>query len=185
MCPSNLTPGDNMYRKVDGFTLIELLVVVAIIGILSAVAITSYVGVQTKAARSEAYSNLESLRLLQEQVFAENNEYAPVGQPAPFTLSYTATDPPVVLTLEGELRGFRPGGCRGCVPPYGLNYIYTIAKGSEVTSINGVTTANPPTLGVNIDCFVAVATGVPQSRVCRNAANCDLFVIDCNNRRNF
>src|SRR3972149_4436978 len=71
-----------------GFTLIELLIVITIIGILSAVAVTGYIGVTKKAARSEAYSNLESLRLLEEQFFAENAAYAPTWGG---TINYNAT----------------------------------------------------------------------------------------------
>jgi len=62
-------------NKNKGFTLIELLVVMAIIGILATVAVTSYTGATLKARRSEAYSNLNSLRLLEEQRFAENAAY--------------------------------------------------------------------------------------------------------------
>lgn len=58
-----------------GFTLIELLVVIAIIGILAGIATTAYIGSAKKAARSEASANLQSLRLLEEQFFAENARY--------------------------------------------------------------------------------------------------------------
>ncbi len=50
--------------KSKGFTLIELLVVIAIISILALIAVPTYVGQQKRAVRTEAYSNLENLRLL-------------------------------------------------------------------------------------------------------------------------
>jgi prepilin-type N-terminal cleavage/methylation domain-containing protein len=58
-----------------GFTLIELLVVISIMSILGTIAVTTYIGTTLKAARSEAYSNLESLRMFNEQFFAENATY--------------------------------------------------------------------------------------------------------------
>ena len=85
----------NDMNKIKGFTLIELLIVIAVIGILSAIAIPAYIGVQTRAARSEAKANLQSLRLLEEQFFAENGEYA--GALADVT------------AIKSKLPGFKPG----------------------------------------------------------------------------
>ena len=52
------------------------MIVVAIIGILAVIAIPAYVGQTKRAARTEAYTNLQTLRLLEEQNFAENGTYA-------------------------------------------------------------------------------------------------------------
>jgi type IV pilus assembly protein PilE len=66
-------------KNKSGFTIIELLVVIAIIGILAAIAIPGYVGFRLKAERSVAWTDLQSIRLLQEQFYAENSAYAPIG----------------------------------------------------------------------------------------------------------
>lgn len=162
--------------KNKGFTLIELLVAMTILGILSAVAITGYIGVTKKATRSEAYSNLESLRLLEEQLFAENACYEPlVGGVCPATTIYANT-----AAVQGLLPRFRPGTS--------LSYTYSITTGQQLTGAGGNTVANPPAtaaVAAGTPCFVAFAQGLPGTRVCTNAANCDSFAIDCNNIRNF
>ncbi len=79
-------------RKQQGFSLIELMITVAIIGILAAVAIPTYIGYRLKAERSVAWSDLQALRLLEEQYYAENNAYTnniallPGFQPDPGSL---------------------------------------------------------------------------------------------------
>jgi type IV pilus assembly protein PilE len=59
-----------------GFTLIELLMVLAIVAILAAIAIPSYVWAIQKARRSDAIDALQDLALAQEQFRANCVSYA-------------------------------------------------------------------------------------------------------------
>lgn len=128
---------------------------IAIIGILAAISIPAYIGQQKRAARQEAFTNLENLRLLEEQNFAENNNYVPLASltrflPGPgtnFTYAVTSTTNGVALLVAVPL-------------PY-----------------DGSTGETVP---VGMPCFIATATGNVGTRVAG-----DVFAIDCMNRRNF
>ena len=63
------------YRTEKGFSLTELMIVVAIIGILAAIAIPGYLGIQKRAERSEFKTNLEILRMAEEKRYAEFGAY--------------------------------------------------------------------------------------------------------------
>jgi type IV pilus assembly protein PilA len=61
----------------DGFTLIELMIVVAIIGILSATAVTLFVRFQLRSRTAEAKTNLSAIRVAEEAYYAERGIYLP------------------------------------------------------------------------------------------------------------
>jgi type II secretory pathway pseudopilin PulG len=151
--------------------------VIAVIGILAAIASTAYIGTLKKAARSEAYANLQSLRILEEQFFAENACYQPlVAGACPVTNNVIAG---AANIKGGFLPGFQPGGNPAILPDFALNFTYEIRQNMTITNISAT---NQPTIASSLPtiCFTAVATGVAGTRVAG-----DLFAIDCNNNRNF
>jgi len=149
-----------------GITLIELLIVVAIIGILAVVAIPGFIGQQKRAYRAEAYTNLQNLRMLQEQYFAENGQYAP-------TTGTAGADQPgniALIQATTVLPAFKPGAGSD------LKFSYRIVINEEITD----TSTSPPTYGNKTPCFYAVATGNAGTSVAG-----DVFAIDCDNDKNF
>ena len=162
--------------KSKGFTLIELLIVIAIISILALLALPAYVGQQKSAARTEAYSNLQNLRLLEEQFFAENGRYTADLGAAGNTSAVRDANLDIIQDTANdadidELRGFRPGPA--------TNFSYRIIQDNQLNT----PVANPPVWAASPagrPCFTAVATGITGTRV-----DGDMFAIDCNNGRNF
>ena len=63
-------------HKRFGFTLVEIMIVIAILGILSAIAIPSYQEYIRKSRRTDAKEALLSAAALQERYFLQNNHYS-------------------------------------------------------------------------------------------------------------
>ncbi|NOY44633.1 MAG: prepilin-type N-terminal cleavage/methylation domain-containing protein [Deltaproteobacteria bacterium] len=99
------------------FTLVELMIVVAILGILAAIAVPMYTGYVSGAKKSEAKSNLETIRLLEEQYYADHKTYVGGAN---------------TTALMANLPGFEPG------TPDDLYYDYSVS--ANATAFNAVAT---------------------------------------------
>ena len=100
-------------RRKSGFTLIELMIVLAVIGILTAIALPSYRSYIARGIRSQGQQFLVDLSQRQEQYFLDQRAYATgVGTTAGlinisipdkvqqnYTLTVTVPNPPQSYTL--------------------------------------------------------------------------------------
>jgi type IV pilus assembly protein PilE len=68
-----------MQRNTGGFSLIELLIAVAVIGILTAVAVPSYGSYMLRTRLTEAHAGLAGFQPTAEQYWSNNRTYAAVG----------------------------------------------------------------------------------------------------------
>ena len=62
-------------NKVRGFTLVEVIVVVAIIGILSSIALPSYTSYVARARRADAQAQLMQAAQLMQRYYSSNDRY--------------------------------------------------------------------------------------------------------------
>ena len=67
-------------NKASGFSLVELMIVVAIIGILSALAVPRFKNFQAKARQSEAKNNLSHIFTLQQSYHGDEDKYGDLGK---------------------------------------------------------------------------------------------------------
>lgn len=65
----------SLKRRNSGFTIVELLIVIVVIGILAALVITTYSGIQAKARNSKRQTDIQSLQTQLEAFFSQNGYY--------------------------------------------------------------------------------------------------------------
>ena len=109
-------------RRQDGFTLVELMVVVAIIGLLSAVAIPNFQKYQARSKTSEAKLQLAAVYTAEQSFYSDYNIYATC-------LRYMGYDP-----SEEKSSRYYTVGFNGSVTNVAGNAAYTSALNSGLTS---------------------------------------------------
>jgi type IV pilus assembly protein PilE len=130
------------HRRSPGFTLIELMIVVLVIGILSAIALPSYLDQVRKARRADAMDALEKIQMEEAKFRANCPRYAA-----------TMVDDPD----DAE--------CTPGTPTYTILWPYG-ASGSE-TSAEGYYTINLASPSTNVFSATATAVGQQQKDKCK------------------
>ena len=85
-----------MKNRCRGFTLLELMIVLAILGVIAALAVPSYIDSVRKARRSDAGDALLFVQQLQEKYWASNGEFGTLDE-----IDYPNGDDAQVYSSEG------------------------------------------------------------------------------------
>lgn len=68
-----------MHRKQTGFTIVELLIVIVVIGILAAITIVAFNGIQERARDAKRQSNIQAVAKALEMYYVDNGRYPNFG----------------------------------------------------------------------------------------------------------
>lgn len=66
--------------KQRGFTIVELLIVIVVIGILAALVVTTFTGIQQKARNTERQTDIKAIHGQIEAYYAQNGSYPAMAQ---------------------------------------------------------------------------------------------------------
>jgi type IV pilus assembly protein PilE len=136
-------------RQAKGFTLIEVMVVVAIVAILSAIAVPGYNNYVMRSKISEAVANLSDMRVKMEQYFLDNRTYvgacaAGTVAPMPTGRYFTFACPTLTATTYTiTATGIASEGMGGPPP-----FVYTIDQNNT-----RVTVSAPPGWSASLTCW--------------------------------
>ena len=144
-------------HKSEGFSLVELMIVVAIMAILAAIAIPTYLNFQMKARESEARTNLAAIKTCEESYKAENDLYvactaSPAAVPGSVAVPWAA-EAAVAPGMSFDDIGFNPSGS--------VRYQYEVAA-ADATAFLGTAVGDLDDDGATGNFQVTQATNVEK-----------------------
>ena len=136
----------SLYKQEKGFTIVELLIVIVIIGILAAITIVAYNGIQARASNSRVQSDIKNVQKLVEAYNATNGSYPSTGGTATVFSDANCTGgtqqadwvPGLGVTLPQSNANAGVGNYRGC-------YLYASDGTSYVLSAWNAVSGGPQT----------------------------------------
>ncbi len=131
-------------RSQQGFTIVELLIVIVVIGILAALVITTYNGIQQKGRNTERTTDLKAVQGQLEAYYALNAAY-----PAASQLGTSSTTN--VTFIASDLKGLDKEALRD---PKGTANDFSLVSGTSATATKY---AYAPTNDAGAACTVAAA----------------------------
>ncbi|GAC1570092.1 MAG: hypothetical protein NVS3B23_00930 [Candidatus Saccharimonadales bacterium] len=69
----------SLKRKAEGFTIVELLIVIVVIGILAALVITTFTGIQQKARDTKRKTDIQTFQSQLEAYYTTNGNYPTIS----------------------------------------------------------------------------------------------------------
>ena len=150
-------------RRTSGFTLIELMITIAVVGILTAIALPSYRDYMTRGKIPEATANLADLRVRMEQWYQDNRNYqntagTACGVTMPSTplvkyFTFACTNPGGNQTYTLTATGVAAQGMDG--------FVYTVTQANvQATTITAGSAAATSGWTGNAECWVIKKGGL-------------------------